>query len=286
MPKGRIIKIISNRYTVLTQDGQRLIAIAMGKMRLKQSPIVGDWVEIEQFSDKWGMQSIYPRNNELIRPLIANVDQAVILASLVRPDFSATLLDRLLFLIAYAEIKPVIVITKCDLIDANDPVFDIIKEYEVAGYEVLKTGKNWSTHEIEKMLANKVSVLTGQSGAGKSSLINRIDPEFKLITQETSKALGRGKHTTRHVELHEVAKGWVADTPGFSSLDFSILTTEELSWLVFDFKPYLGQCKFRNCIHQNEPGCEIKHRVDTQEISKTRYQNYLDCLQLIEQGGK
>lgn len=286
MPKARVIKIISNQYTVFTEEGQRLLAVAMGKLRLKKSPVVGDWVNIEQFQDTWGIQSIEPRFNELIRPLIANVDQAMIVTSLIQPDFSTTLLDRLIFLISYANIEPVIVVTKCDLLPEDDPVYLTISEYQQAGYRVLFTGRGMSVDPIKGALKGKVTVLTGQSGSGKSSLINRIDGSFELITQEISKALGRGKHTTRHSELHYVASGWVADTPGFSSLDFSAIDKDIFRWIVPDFKPYLGKCKFRNCMHENEPGCAVKAAVASKDISSIRYENYLECLKLIEEERK
>ncbi len=286
MPKARVIKIISNHYTVFTEDGQRLDAVAMGKLRLKKSPVVGDWVIIENLSDKWGIQSIEPRFNELVRPLIANVDQAMIVMSLIQPDFSTTLLDRLIFLISYANIEPLIVVTKCDLLPMNDPIYKTIAEYQKAGYRVLFTGRGMSVDPIKEALKNKVTVLTGQSGAGKSSLINRIDGSFELITQEISKALGRGKHTTRHSELHYVAQGWVADTPGFSSLDFSMIDKDVFRWIIPDFKPVMGNCKFRNCMHQNEPGCAVKAAVEKNEISLIRYENYVECLKMIDEERK
>ncbi|HBS91980.1 MAG TPA: ribosome small subunit-dependent GTPase A [Erysipelotrichaceae bacterium] len=286
MIKARIIKLISNRYTVLTEDNQTMIATAMGKLRLGKSPVAGDEVSIEYLEDRWVIQKVLERRNELVRPLIANVDQAVILTSMINPDFSTVLLDRLIFLISYAHIEPVIVVSKCDLVSDDHPAYKDIEEYRKAGYKVFTTGKGWDTSEIESVFEGKISVLTGQSGAGKSSLINRMNPDFTLNTQEISMALGRGKHTTRHVELHPVAKGWVADTPGFSSLDFSTLSKDELAWDILDFKPYLGKCKFRNCIHDNEPGCAVKEAVLRNEVSRVRYQNYLDVLQLIDQGRK
>ena len=136
MPKARIIKIISNQYTVFTEDGERLLAIAMGKLRLKKSPVVGDWVQVDKLEDKWGIQRVEERFNELTRPLIANVDQAMIVTSLIQPDFSPILLDRLIFLISYANIEPVIVVTKCDLLPKDDPVYQIIAEYQKANYKV------------------------------------------------------------------------------------------------------------------------------------------------------
>lgn len=277
------MKLISNRYSVLI-DNEVVIAKPMGKLRLGISPIVGDWVMVEQKQEHWVIQEVCERKNHLIRPVIANVDQALVVSSLFRPDFSATLLDRQLFLILAEDITPVIIISKCDLIKADDPVFDIIAEYERAGYIVIKTGLGWDMEPVRKVLENKITVLTGQSGSGKSALLNRLDASFQIKTQETSKALNRGKHTTRHVELHPVASGWVADTPGFSSLSFSHLTKLDIADRIIDFLPYHGQCRFRNCVHLNEPGCAIKAAVANQEISSIRYNNYVDVCKIIDQG--
>lgn len=283
MEKGRIIKIVSNRYEVLTDTEERLLCVAMGKLRKHRSPVVGDLVEFERFSDQNGIQKILPRKNELVRPAIANVDQAIIVMSVKDPNFSTTLIDRLIFSVCYAGIEPVLCITKLDLIDADDPIHQAIERYITSGYEVYQSGKGYASEEIIAALKGKISVLTGQSGAGKSSLLNRIDPTFHLQTQEISKALGRGKHTTRHCELHEIAGGWVADTPGFSSLDFSTMQIDQLSASIPDFKSVLYQCKFNDCIHVNEPDCAIRKAVDEGRICKERYDHYLEIVEMIKQ---
>lgn len=281
MMKGRIIRIVSNQYIVLDENGRKLTCVAMGKLRKHKSPVVGDFVEVEEFENQCGIQKILPRTNELIRPAIANVDQAIIVMSCVNPDFSTTLIDRLIFLIACANITPVICVSKMDL-NTNEQVYEWIEDYKRSGYQVIITGKNYPTEDIEKLLENKVSVLTGQSGAGKSSLLNRIEPSFALQTQEISKALGRGKHTTRHCELHQVKNGWVADTPGFSSLDF-MMTIEELAESIPDFKQVDETCRFRDCKHLNEPDCAIKNAVASGEVSKIRYEHYVEVCNLIKQ---
>lgn len=283
MEKARIIKIISNRYEVLDAQGQRVVCVAMGKLRKHQSPVVGDEVEIERFEDQNGIQKIYPRKNELIRPAIANVDQAIIVMSAKDPDFSTVLIDRLIFCVCYANIRPVLCFTKLDLISADDSIHAQIQAYEDCGYEVYRSGKGYASEELMAALRGKISVLTGQSGAGKSSLLNRIDESFHLQTQEISKALGRGKHTTRHCELHEIAQGWVADTPGFSSLDFTNMNIPRLAERIPDFKEYLYTCKFNDCIHENEPDCKIREGVELGKISKDRYTHYLEIVQMIKQ---
>lgn len=282
MEQGRIIKIISNQYEVLDDSGQRLLCVAMGKLRKHMAPVVGDRVEFERFSDQIGIQKILPRKNELIRPAIANVDQAMIVMSCKDPDFSSTLIDRLIFQIVYANITPVLCITKIDLAEENDPLFEAIVHYKESGYQVYMSGKGHPTTELCEALKGKITVLTGQSGAGKSSLLNRIEPLFHLQTQEISKALGRGKHTTRHCELHEVAGGWVADTPGFSSMDFSHMQLDILKDRIPDFQPYLYTCKYKDCIHINEPGCAIQEAVATGALDKERYAHYQEVVAMIQ----
>ena len=280
--QGRIIKIISNQYEVLDKNGNRNLCVAMGKLRKHQSPVVGDIVSIERFSDQIGIQKIEKRKNELIRPAIANVDQAIIVMSCKDPDFSSTLIDRLIFQIVYADIMPILCITKLDLIAKEDPIHQQIEDYKTSGYQVFESGKGYATVNLCEALKGKISVLTGQSGAGKSSLLNRIEPSFKLQTQTISKALGRGKHTTRHCELHEVAGGWVADTPGFSSMDFSHMEISSLQERIPDFKPYLFTCKFNDCIHVNEPGCKIQEAVEQGNISRVRYEHYKEVVAMIQ----
>lgn len=286
MKIGRIIKNISNQYEVLTPENTRINAVAMGKLRKGLTPIVGDFVEYEKLEDKYAIQKVLPRKNELKRPLIANVDQAIVVMSAKDPDFSCALLDRLIFLISYNHIKPVICVTKLDLIAKDDPIYGYIEDYKNSGYEVYESGKDFSTEEFESILKDKVSVLTGQSGAGKSSLINRIDASFEIRTQKTSKALGRGKHTTRHCELFNVSGGWLGDTPGFSSLDFSQIDILQLQENILDFKPYLGMCKFNDCTHTNEPSCAIKEALEAKRVSSIRYKNYCEVVELIRSGRK
>ncbi|WP_071442509.1 ribosome small subunit-dependent GTPase A [Traorella massiliensis] len=283
MNKGTIIKNISNQYEVLFDNGEIHVCVAMGKVRLDKKPLVGDHVMVETFESQYGIQKILDRKNYLTRPAIANVDQALIVMSSIEPDFSTTLVDRLIFLISLADIEPVLCVTKMDLVKENDEIYSYIEDYRKSGYRVYTTGKDFDESEIIACFENKITVLTGQSGAGKSSLLNRINPEFQLHTQKTSKALGRGKHTTRHCELFAIGNGWVADTPGFSSLDFSRVDLLELKDKILDFK-IDEECRFRNCVHLDEPDCAIKKAVQDGRISSIRYQNYKDVAMLIKQG--
>ena len=277
---ARIVRILSKDYTLLLEDGTRVTAVAMGKLRKNESPVVGDLVEAEVLHGTWGIQKIYPRRNCLIRPACANVDQALIVMSVKDPDFSPALIDRLSVLITHAGITPLLCITKCDL-GISKETAEQIAEYERGPMKVLRTAKDSLNPEVAEVFRDRITVLTGQSGAGKSTLLNEINPEFRLETQEISKALGRGKHTTRHSELHEVAGGLVADTPGFSSMDFSHMQAEDLDDAVPDFAPYIGMCRFNDCVHENEPDCAIKQAVQDGRISRTRYGSYLDMLKLI-----
>ena len=273
MLQGRIIKIISNHSTI-EFEGKQVIAIPRGKMKLEKSPLVGDLVEFEQIDDTYRIHRILDRKNQLLRPAIANVDQALIVTSLKDPDYSCHLLNRLIFLVAIAGVEPVICITKSDLLNKDNDIFEDLKHYKDAGYKMVFTHPGSDDNELKEVLDGKVSVLCGQSGAGKSSLLNRLDPSFKLNTQEISKALGRGKHTTRYCELHHVANGLVADTPGFSSLDFTRLDTSHLDRLILDFKPYLDTCRFKDCLHINEPDCGIKQALEDGKINPSIYEDY------------
>lgn len=279
MNNALLVSIVSNRYVVF-YEGEMIVATAMGKLRLGQKPLVGDRVLIEYLENKWVMQEVLPRRNQLVRPVVANVDQALIVMSLKEPDFSYTLVDRLIFLVAYAGIEPILVLSKADLVDETF-IDEILKEYQ--NYTVIVMGQNHGTESLESILKDKLSVLAGQSGVGKSSILNRINKDFKLNTQEISKALGRGKHTTRHNQLYQVGGGWIADTPGFSSLDFSSLDKEQFASSVPDFTPFEGECRYRDCRHIKEPGCIIKAKVEEGLISKERYDHYIECYAMIKE---
>lgn len=276
---GRIIKIISNQYTIVDENDNIYQCIAMGKVRLQMTPFVGDKVEVVKFDDKYGIEKIYPRDNFMIRPAVANIDQLIIVMSAMEPCFSETLVDRISFLATHANIKCLLCITKMDLVDDMD---EIIAKYQKI-MPVVTCSKDDMDEKLKDIIDGKISVLTGQSGVGKSTLLNNLNPDFKLATQEISKALNRGKHTTRHCELHKVANGYVCDTPGFSSLDFSKMSTYDLANSVIEFKEYIGKCKFNDCIHENEPGCAIKEALKANKIAQSRYNNYLSVIQMIKQ---
>ena len=273
--KGKIVKLISNDYTVKTLD-EEFVCKARGKFRnMGLSPIVGDEVIFDE-NNKY-ILDVLPRNNELTRPTVANVDIAVIITSLKKPDFSSNLLDKFLVICEYNKIKPVIVFTKADLLDENEfeDIKFVINYYKKIGYEVYM---NDDISKVKKIFKGNVCVFTGQSGAGKSTLLNKINPNLNLKTGEISLALNRGKHTTRHIELHELCGGLVADTPGFSALEFTGMSKEDIRDNFVEFNLYRDECQFRDCFHIQEKKCKVKEKVLDGTILKSRYDNYINFL--------
>lgn len=288
MPKGQIRKALSGFYYVLDEDGERYIQCrGRGVFRNRQiSPLVGDFVDYKADNDLEGtIFHVYDRKNELVRPPIANIDQAILVFSAKQPDFHPLLLDRFLTAIESHDIQPVICLTKMDLVNDEErsAIMDYIADYEKIGYEVIPTfiDDPELQQRLMPVLENRTSVLAGQSGVGKSTMLNTILPSLELKTDDISKALNRGKHTTRHVELIEVNSGLLADTPGFSSFDFDTIEKEELSGCFPEMAERSNACKFRECLHLNEPKCAIKKAVDTGEIPEYRYKHYLKFLEEI-----
>lgn len=288
MQEGKIIKALSGFYYVKTDDG---IFQCRGRgvfRKNKINPLVGDNVEfIAENRQEGYILDIKERENELVRPPIANVDQAILIFSAKNPDFNTTLLDRFLVLIEANQIRPVIVITKIDLLNERELVNmeNFVNDYKQLGYEVAlaSSTKGEGMQQLFPILKNKISVFAGQSGVGKSSLLNALRPDLKLETNAISKHLGRGKHTTRHVELLEIGGGLVADTPGFSSLEFKTIEVEELSFFFPEMKERINDCKFRGCLHLKEPDCAVKEAVKNGDIKDYRYQHYLSFLEEIRQ---
>lgn len=273
MLTGRIIKNISNDYTVLSEN-KLYVCKARGKFRdLGLTPLVGDIVSFDEENSY--ILSIDDRINELVRPSISNVDIALIITSLKKPDLSLNLLDKEISSIILSNIEPVICFTKLDLITKEDlkELKKLTKYYESIGIKVFKNNK---LKKLIKYLKGKYVVLTGQTGAGKSSLINRIEPNKNIKVGEISDALGRGKHTTRHTEFYEVKNIYFADTPGFSSLDLSKYSKEEIRDSFFEFKNQ--DCEFKNCMHTKENNCEVKKKLEKNIILNSRYENYLNFI--------
>ena len=269
--QGKIIKNISNDYVIKTED-KLFTCKARGKFRKEKIiPLVGDNCIFDE--EKKYIIELLPRKTELIRPPVANIDQAFIITSTKEPDFSTNLLDKLLCIIEYNNIEPIICFTKLDLLNQNEKenIEQIIDYYKKIGYKVFK---NTQLEDIKQQFKNKTTVFTGQSGAGKSTLLNKLNPNLNLKTNEISKALGRGKHTTRHVELLEMFDGLIADTPGFSSLNFIGMTNEDIRDNFIEFNDYRHSCEYKDCMHISEENCEIKKQIEKNNILKTRYENY------------
>ena len=272
MLQGRIVKCLSNDYTVLSEN-KRYVCKSRGKFRnMKLTPLVGDIVSFD--SENNYIMQIQKRKNELLRPPISNVDQAIIITSVKHPNFSSNLLDKLLTIISYNNIKGVICFTKLDLLNEEETkeIEKYINYYKKIGYEVYD---NKDVSKINIIFKNKISVLTGQSGAGKSTLLNKLDKSINLKTNEISYALGRGKHTTRHTELLEISGGLIADTPGFSALSFTDMNKYDIRDNFEEFNEYKDKCKYADCMHHKEDICEVKKQVELGNIMKSRYDNYI-----------
>ncbi|KRG13517.1 GTPase RsgA [Virgibacillus soli] len=283
MSEGIIIKALSGFYYV-EDKGQIIQCRGRGVFRKnKITPLVGDQVVYQAENDKEGyIMEIKPRRNELIRPPVANIDQAILIFSAKEPNFNSVLLDRFLVLVEFHQIIPVICLTKMDLLLETE--IKILKEqlsvYERIGYEIIFLSSH-TTEGIEQfrsIIGTHTSVFAGQSGVGKTSLLNALQPNLALKTNEISTHLGRGKHTTRHVEFIQIDNGLIADTPGFSSLDFNELDIEDLPWTFPEIQEIGKDCKFRGCLHENEPHCAVKAAVEIGDIDEDRYQHYLQFL--------
>lgn len=272
---GKIIKQLSNDYTVKTESGL-IVCKPRGKFRkLGITPLVGDNVEIDE-NNKYILE-ILERKNELERPSISNVDQAVIVTSVKIPNFSSNLLDKLLTIIEFNNIKPIICFTKLDLLEEEElkEIKNIQNYYRKIGYEVY----NNYDDGLKNIFKDKITVFAGQSGAGKSSLLNKLDDSLNIEIGEVSVALGRGRHTTRHTELIEVLGGLIADTPGFSAINFSGMTNEDIRDNFIEFNEYRDLCEYKDCMHVNEKKCAIKDNLEKNNILESRYNNYLKFIE-------
>ena len=261
MKTGRIVKLISGVYQV-DVDGVRFDTKPRGLFRKKKfSPVVGDIVDFEVQNEQEGyIHHVHERENELKRPPVSNIDELVIVMSAVEPQFSTQLLDRFLVIAHSYDLEPRILITKKDLTTEDDREYiqAMLNVYQEIGYRTQFIGKDDNRVDIVNEWNNGLIVLSGQSGVGKTTFLNHYRPELNLETNDISKSLNRGKHTTRHVELYERTYGYIADTPGFSALDFDHIEKDELKNYFVDIKDAGQECKFRNCNHIKEPKCNVK----------------------------
>lgn len=312
MKKGFIKKLIANQYTVINDiTHEEVICQARGKFRymkvdedsefnrqltkrtkketkfIQVSPKVGDYVLYDDAEDQVLITEILPRKNELTRPDVANADQVLLVFSAIKPDFSFHLLDKFLIILNQERLEPVIIISKIDLIDEAllSKIKEDLKYYENMGYPIyyVNSKQKIGIDVLADIFKDKITVLAGQTGVGKSTLLNALMPELGLKTQEISRALGRGKHTTRHTELYSYNEGYIVDTPGFSKIEFVIFHSDELKGFYPDFVKYSSSCRFKaSCNHMNEPGCAVKKAVEIGEILFSRYENYETFYQEIE----
>ncbi|MBE6124231.1 MAG: ribosome small subunit-dependent GTPase A [Erysipelotrichaceae bacterium] len=288
MAKGFIIKSIAGNYSVYS-DNKIYICKARGKFRKENIfPVVGDDVEFDILNENEGfITKIEKRRNFLFRPTIANIDQALIITSLVEPEFSRGLLDRFLTVIEDSNITPIICLSKLDKTDKNKEIETIKNEYSQLGYKVIvySAKDKRGLKEIDEVITSKRSVLTGQSGAGKSTLLNALFPDLELKEGDYSKALGRGKHTTRDTTFYFHKGGWVADTPGFSSLELK-MNAIRLAAIFPGYNAHFDKCKFRGCLHINEKDCCIKQLVEEGSLNKESYENYVSFQTELKEGKK
>ncbi len=274
---GRIVRSLSGFYDVQTPQG---LVTCRGRGSLRKghdSPLTGDMVEITVEQGKGMVEKILPRRNRFVRPAVANVDALVVFAANVNPVTEPFLIDRVAAIAGDQEVPVYICVNKCDL----DPAVDLVRIYRQAGFPVIRASaaSGEGVEELRSLLAGKLTAFTGNTGVGKSSMLNALCPQLQLATGEVSEKLGRGRHTTRHVQLYRLGEdAYVADTPGFASFDteqMDVLLKENLQYSFPDFAPYLGQCQFHDCTHRAEPGCAVREAVEAGAVGKTRYGSYL-----------
>ena len=282
---GRILRSLSGFYDVQISDG---IVTCRGRGSLRknrQTPLTGDMVEITVEKGKGMVEKILPRRNCFVRPAVANVDALVVFAANVNPITEPFLIDRVAAIAGDQGVEVILCVNKCDL----DPAVDLMRIYQNAGFTVIRasaqTGEG--VDDLRARIQGKLTAFTGNTGVGKSSMLNRLCPELQLATGEVSEKLGRGRHTTRHVELYKLDdETYVADTPGFSSFDtdqMDVILKENLQYAFPDFGAFMGSCQFHDCSHRAEPGCAVRAALEEGKLEPTRYDSYLKLYEKASQ---
>ena len=282
---GRIVRSLSGFYDVKTAQGT-VTCRARGILRKENcTPLTGDLVEITVERGKGMVEKVLPRRSSFVRPAVANIDALVVFAANVNPVTEPFLIDRVAAIAGDQEVPVCICVNKCDM----DPAADLTAIYRQAGYTVIQTSAETGegVEALRQLIRGKVTAFTGNSGVGKSSILNRLCPELQLPTGEVSEKLGRGRHTTRHVELYDLGEDtFVADTPGFSSFDtdqMDVILKEDLQYAFPDFGAYIGKCRFDDCSHRREPDCAVRAALDQGLIQPTRYDSYLKLYEKASQ---
>ena len=285
--KGRIIKLLSGIYTVVTSEGKIECTAKGGFRKLGISPVPGDFVEISVFSDGTGrIEKILPRNNYLIRPNVSNVDALCYVSSYSKPTPYQYTIDKMLVISKSVGVEPILVFNKADL-DDEDDVQVLVDLYKTIGYAVFcvsaETGSGME--ELHTALSGKTVIFAGNTGVGKSSIINKLFPDLHLKTGEISDKLGRGRHTTRHIELFSMGDGYLADTPGFGALELDgySIKASELETYFPEFSPFLSDCGYLNCAHINEKDCGVRSAMESGGISSSRYDSYRQMYQYLKE---
>lgn len=286
--KGTILKNQNGYFSILGEGQSLSLCRSRGKLKRKTDILVGDQVEYE--TDKGSeavITKVYPRRNSLHRPPVANIDQLVLVSAIRTPDLNIYLLDKMVALAEESAIEPLLVINKCDL--AEEEALRVKAYYEKAGYTCIVTSLVTGTGlaELQEAFHGAIIAFSGPSGAGKSSLLNHFLQKDYFVSGAVSRQTGRGRTTTRHAELVQTPQGYLLmDTPGYTLLDINAIEIQNLAYLFREFRPYLGECRFNNCIHYKEPDCAIRQAVEQGDIQKRRYESYVQMIEEIKTGNQ